>query len=419
MANSVTLEATPLAPATAEALARLPSRPAMLPLTVETSRDIDAVEAVWRDLAAGGVESPGQSYDFIRLWIKARQIPEANQLFVVARLAGQPIALLPLWRRGGVGVSCYTWFPGAHVGCGAPLLDGARFAALSPPERAAFWRGLTREIKGADFIHLEAVPERVGDLVEPFAGLGRALPTETLYRAAFSSWEEANATQRNKSRRKHDRQQGERLEALGKVEFEAIGNGPDALPVLEKMFRQRARRFEVMGVADPFAAPDIARFYRESVAADSKVRVRLHVLRLDGAIVAVRYNIVQGDRLFCLISSMSDDARIQGGSPGKQCLLRVMQTEFDAGFRVFDMGNGFTDEKRHWCNERVALASHYVPLTLKGRLLIEADAAWRVAKARIKANPELLALAKAARSRLRRGKAGLEVQAEAPGDCGE
>jgi CelD/BcsL family acetyltransferase involved in cellulose biosynthesis len=283
---------------------------------------------------------------------------------------------------------------------------------LSPAERAALWRAIAGSIEGADFIHLEAVPERLGDLAAPFGELGRVLPTETLYRASFSSWEEANTTQRSKSRRKHDRQQGERLEALGKVEFEVLGNGPQALPVLQEMFRQRARRFAVMGVSDPFTAPDIARFYRDTVDAESNVRVKLHVLRLEGAVVAVRYNIVFGDRLFCLISSMSDDERIQGGSPGKQCLLRVMQTEFDSGVRVFDMGNGLTDEKRHWCNERIGLASHYLPLTLKGRLLIEADAALRAAKSRIKANPTLLALAKAVRMKLA-GRTATAVSAPA------
>src|SRR6185312_1328163 len=191
--------------------------------------------------------------------------------------------------------------------------------------------------------------------------------------------------------------------------FGAVGNGPEALPVLEEMFRQRARRFEVMGVADPFSAPQMARFYRETASAGSQVQVKLHVLRLDGVNVAVRYNIVFGERLFCLISSMSDDPRIQGGSPGKQCLLRVMQGEFDAGFRIFDMGNGFTDEKRHWCNVQVPLASHYLPLTAKGRALIAADAAWRKSKAAIKANPTLLRLAKQMRARLRPHEAAAPV----------
>ena len=106
--------------------------------------------------------------------------------------------------------------------------------------------------------------------------------------------------------------------------------------------------------------------YDATVAPNSGVDVRLHVLRLNGEIVAVRYNVVHGDRFFCLISSMSDDPAIQGGSPGKQCLLRVMQTVFDQGARIFDMGAGFTDEKRHWCNVQIPVRQHYIPLSAIG-----------------------------------------------------
>jgi len=384
-------------------------------LAVSTTHRIEDVEAIWRGLEARGIESPGQSYDFIRLWIEKLQVAEANRLFVVASLDGAPVALLPLHRTHAAGVRVYGWFPGDHVGCGAPLLDAPRFADLSAGERTQFWRQVMAAVPGADLIHLRNVPEAAQGLERPFAELGRGLPTETLFRAAFSSWDEANTTQRSKSRRKHDRQQGERLEALGQVTFEEMDGSSDAAaPVLAEMFRQRARRFEVMGVADPFAAPDIAAFYAATVGPGTAVKVRLHLLRLDGEIVAVRYNIAYGDRLFCLISSMSDDPRIQGGSPGKQCLLRVMQTMFEAGYRVFDMGNGFTDEKRHWCNVQIGLSSHYIPLTPLGRLALDLDALWRSTKARIKANPRLLALAKAVRLRLRgQSAAPAPVAAEA------
>jgi CelD/BcsL family acetyltransferase involved in cellulose biosynthesis len=215
----------------------------------------------------------------------------------------------------------------------------------------------------------------------------------------FSSWEEADRTQRNKSRRKHDRQQGDRLDALGKVEFTEIGNGPEAVAVLDTMFRQRAARFAEMGVRDPFACPKTRSFYDRSAAADSGVAVKLHVLRLNGEIVAVRYSIAMDDRLFCLISSMSDDPAIQGGSPGKQCLLRVMQTVFDAGWSVFDMGAGFTDEKRHWCNQQVPLRTFYLPLTLRGAAASLLHRQWQALRCRIKGNERLLNLVKAWRSR--------------------
>src|SRR5690606_34732059 len=162
----------------------------------------------------------------------------------------------------------------------------------------------------------------------------------------FTSWEECDRVQRNKSRRKHDRQQGERLDAMGMVSFEEIRNGGDARGAIETMFAQRSARFKATGIADCFVRDRLMGFYHDAIAEDSGIDGRLHLLRLDSAIVAVRYNIVQGARMFCLISSMSDDVAIQNGSPGKQCLLRVMQSVFGQGFAVFDMGSGLTDEKR-------------------------------------------------------------------------
>ncbi|HTO27471.1 MAG TPA: hypothetical protein VL017_02660, partial [Devosia sp.] len=41
-------------------------------IAVEVADRIEDVEVVWRELTAGSIESPGQSYDFIRLWIAER-----------------------------------------------------------------------------------------------------------------------------------------------------------------------------------------------------------------------------------------------------------------------------------------------------------------------------------------------------------
>src|SRR6187551_2269689 len=57
------------------------------------------VESTWRTLTEKSIESPGQSIDFIRLWIKALNIAERDQFYVVAHLDEVPIALVPLQRR--------------------------------------------------------------------------------------------------------------------------------------------------------------------------------------------------------------------------------------------------------------------------------------------------------------------------------
>jgi CelD/BcsL family acetyltransferase involved in cellulose biosynthesis len=365
---------------------------------IAVTTDIDEIASAWQTLAAGTpAESPGQDFAFIRLWADTHDVPDVDRLFVVAKMEAKPLALLPLMRTRWLGLRLLTWFPGAHVGCSAPLVDAARLNRLNPGERAMLWRQMTSGL-GADGLYLPAVPA-----LGMFDELGASIVGDTLYRAQFQGWEEADKTQRNKSRRKHDRQQGDRLNALGHVTFSVLDGGAEHLPTLDTMFRQRAARFAAMGIADPFANAMVRAFYDATMLRGCKVKVRLHVLRLDGEIVAVRYNVVSGDRTFCLISSMSDDPRIQGGSPGKQCLLRVIQTEFENGTRCFDMGAGFTDEKRHWCNVQVALRQHYLPLTPLGHIAAAGHRAAQWARREIKSNPRLLTLAKRVRSILNRG----------------
>lgn len=385
--------------------------PGQSQIAARTSHSLTEIEPLWRSLEGGGIESPGQSFDFIRLWVETQNVAAADQFYIVGEVAGVPVALLALNRRLVKGVRQLAWFPGSHVGCNAPLVDRRRLAGLSAAERQVLWQTMLDHARGVDVVYLKAVPQIVVDGVDIFAELGSSLLGDTLYRAQFSSWDEANSTQRSKSRRKHDRQQGERLEAMGEVSFEERTGGADAGAILDLLFEQRAARFIEMGVNDPFCARKIRGFYDATVAPGSPVDVRLHVLRLNGEIVALRFNIAHGDKLFCLISSMSVDPAIQGGSPGKQCLLRVMQTVFDNGYRTFDMGAGFTDEKRHWCNVQIPVRQHYFALTPVGHVAAGLHQAWQHGRRRIKDNKRLLGMIKSFRSKLQ--KARTEPKAEA------
>ncbi|MBU1307774.1 MAG: GNAT family N-acetyltransferase [Alphaproteobacteria bacterium] len=372
------------------------------PVTVTVSERIEDVEAIWRVLSAGAIESPGQSYDFIAAWVRDRRIAPSQQRYIVGSVDGVPVALLPLHRKRVFGLPIFTWFPGAHAGCYAPVADYARLAGLGAAGRRALWAAMTGCLSGGDVVYLRSIPTEAGGQAGLFDELGTTLAVETLYRSRYPSWTECDRLQRCKSRRKHDRQQGDRLSAMGAVSFEEIGSGGDTEAAIATMFAQRSARFKAMGIRDTFVLDGLIGFYQDLARAGSGVDVRLHVLRLDGAIVAVRYNIVHGDRMFCLISSMSDDPAIQNGSPGKQCLLNVMQTVFDSGTSVFDMGSGYTDEKRHWCNEQIPLQQHYIGLNAQGQLIVAAHQAFQRTRARIKANPQLKSAVRSLRQVLER-----------------
>lgn len=358
-------------------------------VTARRTRNIDEVEAVWRALAADGVESPGQSFDFIRLWIANRGIATKDQCFVIGEVDGEAVALLPLHRRRQFGITVYTWFPRAQVGCYAPISDYRKLAVLGADGRSQLWQTMIGELDDADAVYLRAIPGDISGFGPLFNELGSPLAVDTLYRSEFSSWEECDKLQRSRSRRKHDRQQGDRLAALGDIGFELVTDPVAGKAAIDVMFRQRSARFRAQGIRDTFVRDNLVDFYQKAIQPGSGLDIRLHVLRLNGEIVAVRYNVVHGTRMFCLISSMSDDPAIQAGSPGKQCLLRVMQSVFDSGFSMFDMGSGFTDEKRHWCNVQTALCQHYVGITWKGRLSVGLHQQFQKLRAQAKASPRI------------------------------
>jgi CelD/BcsL family acetyltransferase involved in cellulose biosynthesis len=367
-------------------------------LSVRRLAGFAEAEPAWRVLQARGLASPGQDFDTCRRWCEALAIPADRIAIVLAEGHGAPLALLPLLRQPLPGLKAFGWMLGRHVGANAPLVDPAALAALDPATRSFLWAAMAKAAR-ADLLFLRDVPAEQGASL----GLGHVEPSDTLYRARFPSFAEADATQRNKSRRKHDRQQGDKLAAMGAVTFAEIGNGDPAMPeALGTMFLQRAERFAEMGVADPFADPMIRSAYGRLADPTSGVVIRMHLLRLDGEIVATRYSIVLADSYFCLISSMSTEPRLQPGSPGKQCLLNVMQTLFDTGGAVFDMGSGLTDEKRHWCNEAVPLSHHYLPVTPAGAAAAAGHRRLQALRRRVKDDERLKRLAHTGRAAIAR-----------------
>lgn len=363
---------------------------------VRITDSLAEVEDAWRHLESLGIESPGQSLEFIKVWVEAFHIPQDRKCFIAVEHSGDPVAVFALERTKCFGASVLTPFPDCHVGINAPAADYDRLAKLSDTERQGIWRKVLLAAN-ADMIEF---PNIRTDYAALFEGLGARVDSETLYRTEFSSWEDCDQQQRTRSRRKHDKQQGAKLAARGDIAFEVLDSSSDADEALDIMFADRAARFAEQGIADPFDAADVRAFYRSIFKTGERLKGVMQVLKLDGKIVATRYNLVMADKMFCLISSMNVDPALQPGSPGKQILLRIMQSIFGDGIRTFDMGAGFSDEKRHWCNIQVPLSNLYLPTTAKGRLLASVFSLRTKAKAWIKANADMFELLKSWRARL-------------------
>lgn len=352
------------------------------------------VEPVWRALEANGIDSPGQSFDFIRIWTETFDIPRQNQAYVAIDIAGRPLMVVAFERSRRHGVDILSPFAGSHVGVNAPLMDRARMTLLSEDDRRLIWARI-RETLGADVLDFGHV---LASDAELFPDTG-SFASDCLFRTEFADWESCDRQQRSRSRRKHDKQQGQKLAAMGEVGYEEIGADKDATQAIDVLFADRAARFAKQGIADPFAAPQTRAFYRTIFRDGETLKGHMQVLRLNGAIVAARYNLVFGSRMFCLISSMNTDQVLQPGSPGKQILVHLMQRIFGQGIASFDMGAGLTDEKRHWCNVQLPLVDMLMPATAKGRVYVALFGLLPRLKRAIKSNEKLFAMFKNMRAR--------------------
>ncbi|WP_029040826.1 GNAT family N-acetyltransferase [Cucumibacter marinus] len=359
---------------------------------------IDAFEADWRQLEQAGIDSPGQSYDFIRAWVDAIGLPRNKQVYACVREGGRPVLVLALCRSSRFGVRKLEWIPGDHVGCNAPVAAKARLAALGDAGRRALWRRIIAALPAHDVISLKAIPADILGQADLFGGASRTGACDFLYRSEFESWEQCDSVQRNRKRRKRDRQQGTKLDSLGDVAFRVAGP-EEYQAALDTMFAQKAERFKVLGIRDPFADPAIQKAYHDVLARSETLKPLLYVMLLNGEYVSVRYCIGYGDRLFALISSMSEDPAFQVGSPGKQSLLRIVQTIFDEGWRSYDLGVGASDEKRNWCNVQLGVCHHYLPRTPQGLAYMLARKSADGIKVAIKSNEKLFGFYKRLRSK--------------------
>ncbi len=347
------------------------TKQASLNISVISSNNIKEIKTEWRYLESLGVQSPGQNYDFVAQWIDSFEIKPSEQYFSVVKLDNQPIAIFALQLFSKLGIKTLMPFSGYQVGVGAPLIDASIIAKLNEIERKQIWRAAIEPFKGTDLIHFPYVPDEISGNSNLFYQLGISAPADMLYRAKFDSWEQCNIEQRTRSRRKHDKQQSAKLNALGDVAFEEIaGSNSRAKDIIKIMFEQRTKRFKAQGIKNPFNG-QLQKFYYDAANNNGNLKVILHVLYLNREIVAVRYNIVHQNRIFCLISSMSSDEKVQAGSPGKQNLLRVMQTIFENSDITYDMGAGLTDEKRHWCNIKISLRHYYIPLSFFAQIIAQ------------------------------------------------
>lgn len=391
-------------PAADRAQARSPA--ALGDIRIAVYEDLSAIERDWRAFEPHADCTVFQSFDWLATW--QRHIGARNGVLpaiVVARDGeGTILFLLPLAVRPAGFARELTWLGSELCDYNAPLLAATFSTRIDAKRFMALWENIARCLQDNPRLHYDSIiltkmPETVGAQQNPMRHLGGTINASGAYLTHLTGdWETFYTAKRSSATRRHDRSKRRRLAEFGEVKFVNPAGDSETLRTLDALMAQKARWFARMGVANLFAKPGYAEFYR-ALATDPATRHLVHVSRLDvGATsAAVNFGLTYRDCYYHMLASY-DDGEVSRFGPGAAHLLDLLHLAIDREFRIFDFTIGDERYKRDWCDTELKLYDFIAPATWRGALVAMPMLAAQRLKRRIKQTPVVWNLFSAGRA---------------------
>jgi len=377
--------------------------PSVVPLTIRLHDRMEPLEAAWRALEAENNLSLHQSYDWCRAWAGTH----ACKLLIVEGMAkGRTQLILPLEivRHGPVRTARFLATDFSNINTGL-YTEEFRFLAAPPRLRQALERARGQFARYFDLFMLEKVPLEWRGETNSFADLPSTLNQNAAFQLElFEDFERTLAQVNAKRRRKKFRNSERRLEALGGYEHVVATTAAEGRKLLELFFRQKAARFDTMGLPDVFRDEETRSFFRTLVdlsAGREAYPLQLHAVRLkgenDGRIVAIAGLSRKGDHVICQFGSI-DETIASDASPGEFLFYLAIRKLCGEGVRLFDFGIGDQPYKRSWCTTETPQHDLLWPTTVAGSAVATVHRAKAGAKRLIKQNPQVYSFLQRIRS---------------------
>lgn len=359
-------------------------------LSLHVHDGLQPAHSVWQALSPGQHNSLHNDLIWCRAWQNTNPQPLA---LVEGRLDGQPFFLLPLVIHRQRGLSVARFMAGAYAN-----LNSGVFSADCPPiDPAELELQLIETLSDrVDLISLENMALNWRGRIHPFCLVPRAENQNCAFQMPLlPSFEETLKQVNAKRRRKKFRLQQRRLEEAGGYQIHQPETPAEKHALLDEFFRQKAMRFEKMGLPDVFRDRSVQDFFHallDEPGNDEAYPLRLHALKLmhaDGPVVVAIAGVSRkGDHMICQFGSIREDL-VPDASPGEFLFWHIIDRACADGLALFDFGIGDQIYKRSWCTVETVQYDLLLPLTAKGRLAALGHRGKVWLKAAIKANPVL------------------------------
>ena len=352
-----------------------PSPNRLHPVKIELATSLSEIETLqndWKQLfhRANHSGTPFQSYDWCRQWVRHFARPGRCEPFILtARIGGRLALVMPLTRETRKTGCRLTWLGDPVTQYGDILVDPA--AGRDVIQDA--WLAL-HALPGIDLIeltHIRSDAEILPALRHSKATITR---TDTAYAADLKGHSDIHAyalatfSKRWRSTLNRCRK---RLEKIGALRLEVVDNSAACglasdMTIMMKRHWLSHRGLPSRAIQDPRTE----RFFHDlSTTADRSVTSRVMTLMCGNEAIASALTFVVGDRCYAHVIAYRPD--YEKWSPGHVLNHMILAHCLSTGLSCYDFMGPDARFKRQWSNTAVVLEDVAVPLTLKGRMLLE------------------------------------------------
>jgi CelD/BcsL family acetyltransferase involved in cellulose biosynthesis len=341
------------------------------PFVVQIFRSYAPLRAAWLQLEADGEFYPFQTFAWISKFIDtlAAALAITPILVLVSDQSGAPVVIAPLCLRRRGDLMSLEFMDCGLADYNAPLLRKGADKRPTKDEFIKLWQSVLVSVEPVDVVHLNKMPERIGEESNPFLWLNNHAHANS-YQAKLTGsfdefWQSRPVKLRQDSRRKR-----RRLNERGKLEFRTAHTVEEAESFTSAMIRLKSRRYRATSVKDMFEHAEYRSFYLE-LAREQVPHgiVSVSALMLDGTPIAAHWGLASRGRLYYIMPAFDLD-NWWSYSVGRLAIEDLVRWCYEQGMQVLDFTVGDEAYKLDWAEETTPLYVHLSGRSIAGKIYV-------------------------------------------------
>lgn len=371
-------------------------------LSIQIYDSFSSIETLWRQFETTALCTTYQRFDYLETWQRhCGTVIGIQPFLVVAFQDNRPVMLLPL---GIIKIGPFLvarFLGGKHTNFNLGIYAPDFIGSLSYEKLQYIFDAIRKTNPQISALELLKQPSEWLGYKNPFLLLPHSPSPSNGYAMQLKPDFDALIREKRGSKTvKKMRWQDRNMEKHGGYHC-GVTQSIDGMHKLYNVFeRQKALRFERMGIPNIFDDINVRAFYHELIARSENSNaplIEFAFLSVNNIHRALYAGGVWQGRYSAYFNSISED-ELTRFSPGELLLNHLIRGSCKRQLTLFDLGTGEAAYKTSWCDIIEYLFDSFIPLNAMGSLYATSATAKQFAKRKIKENNKLFYHAKRLRA---------------------